>query len=124
MRGVLLFLTAGLFAAEPIPPLAVVKAFAASPQAAWQAVVQAVGEEGGVIRFSDADSGLLLYSRRAAGEKSTTYINVYLEPLAGQVRVYFIAHIWDGRSLEPVEARFFAALRRSLKEVSGYAAGR
>jgi hypothetical protein len=122
LAGLVLLLIAGLSSpaqsgqpATGIAPLIVDRPYPEEPARVWTAVETVIREGGGRLRLADRDSGLMFYSLPAAPPSSLVYVNLYLEPEpGGGTRVYFVAHNWDGRCLDPVEQDFFGRLEQRL----------
>lgn len=122
LAGLILLVAAGMAApAQPGPPageiapLIVDRSCPAEPAQVWTAVETVVRDGGGRVRMADRDSGLMFCSLPAAPPATPVYVNIFLEPEpGGGTRVYFIAHNWDGRCLDPVEQNFFGRLEQRL----------
>lgn len=96
-------------------PLIVDRPYPADITAAWTAAEAVVRDGGGRVRMVDRDSGLMFYSLPAAPPAAPVYVNLLLEPEpGGGTRIYFVAHNWDGRCLDPVEQDFFGRLEQRL----------
>lgn len=118
---ILLTLVAMAAPAPPHPPagdmapLIVDRPYPAEPTQVWTAVEAVIRDCAGRLRLADRDSGLMFYSLPAAPPDTPVYVNLFLEPEpGGGTRVYFVAHTWDGRCLDPVEQDFFGRLEQHL----------
>lgn len=118
---ILLALAALAAPAQPPPPsgdmalLIVDRPYPADFAATWAAAEAVVRDCGGRIRLADRDSGLVFYALPALPPAGPVYVNLFLETEpGGGTRVYFVAHNWDGRSLDPVEQDFFGRLGQRL----------